>query len=489
MQLRFRDASPLTGAEKSNGAKLILACLLVLLAACTSFERRASDQTDPVPAANETGSFLTIGYGATEAEARAEALGKALYLAAGSWSSPEFGADRGEATHEVLGSGGAKFVRKVAVRLRGVSGPSRFVLAEVGVDQSGLNRALDIAVTGPPKPDPTPEIEPQSWWQPVVEFARSMFRLSTYTSLFSSRSDKQAVEAPDFAPIAAADPAGGNAAFAMGLSHYFQDPFSRPRDYLAAEVTQVGMAAGALDSGVNALGISVSLAPHANLIKNLDGFLASHALDPDENQDPRCLVYAPDFRGKKDAHFYPSCRPFTTSYPASVALLGLHFVGNSGVIGTLVLADEPFRVGFGERYLQKFETLYVRHSDAEYAAWAWRPDVRRVRGRDGAVHVMPYATLECGEDKIGTCTDWSKRYKLFLGVHGGKAQQIRFVLDKMPTDVLAKTKMVLAEILEVRDGKVISDMLPPGVRLTPEDPPPPLSHPLDEGIFAVGRSY
>lgn len=466
--------------------------LLACLTACAAFEPRSTDgrkSPEPLP---DYDSFLTIGYGGTEAEARAEALQKALRLAAGPWSSPKFGIDRSEAVEAGLQDGGAGFVRGVDVRLRGASGPSSFVLAEIEVDRPQLFAALDRVVTGP-MIEPAQEIpEPVSWWQSVLAAAKSLFRLSTYTRLLTpagADEDPEVDQAPDFVPVAAADPRSGAGAFGKGLSHYYVDPFSRPRDYLMADVVEVGMVPGAMDSGLNALGVTVSLTPDPEVINALNGVLRAHGSDLGSVEDPACLAVTPDSSGKKRTYVHRSCRVFTSSYPESVSMLALNFVGDSGVVATLMLADDPFRVGFGERYLEKFETLYVRHSDTEYAAWAWRPDVRRVRGRDSDFHVMPYAILECGEDKIGTCTDWSKRYRVFLGVHGGTEQQIRFVLGNMPTDVLSKTKFVLAEVIEVRKGEIISDMLPPGVRLTPERPPPALSHPLDKGRYSVGRSY
>lgn len=469
-----------------------LVCLLVLLTACAPFQERSPGPVEPVDPPAEPASFLTMGYGATEIDARAEALKKALWLAAGPWLSPEFGADRADAIETALQDGGAQFIRQVELRLRGQSGPSSFVLAEILVDQESLYQALDLAVTGPVIEPPQPETEPVSWWQSVMAKAKSLFRFSTYTGLSGSgESDEVSEEnlAPDFVPVAAADPRSGTGAFGKGLSHYYVDPFSRPRDYLIANVLEAGMVPGALDSGLNALSVTVSLAPHPQVIDALNGVLEAHGLERDRVEDPACLVLVPDSKGEERAHIHRTCRVFTSSYPESISMLALNFVGESGVVATLMLADDPFRFGFGERYLEKFETLYVRHSDVEYAAWAWRPDVRRVRDRDSDYHVMPYATLECGEDKIGICTDWSKRYRIHLGVHGGTEQKIRFVLGNMPTDVLSKTKVVLAEVIEVRKGEIISDMLPPGVRLTPENPPPPLSHPLDKGVYSVGRSY
>lgn len=490
MALHYLLNAPHWRLARVESPTLVLVSIFLMITGCASLGEPGLRHSENIEPLVETNSFLTIGYGGTEAEARVDALQKALRLSTGPWISPKFGTERTQVINTVLQSGGSEFIRKVDLRLQGVSGPSRFVLAETSLDQESLFKALDRAVTGPESEPAPAEPEPVSWWEGMVGKLKSLFGWSDGKKQAQPAKLSMELEnevAAAFVPVADTDPASGAGAFGRGLLHYYVEPFSRPRDYLMADVIDVGLADGALKSEINALSVEVRLTPHKRVIDGLNGFLQSHASGRVDHR--RCLAFAPNSDGQQQFYVYRSCRTFTAAYPESTSMLALHFVGASGVIGTMMLADDPFRIGFGERYLQKHETLYVRHSDAEYAAWAWRPDVSRMRGRDSDFHVMPYATLECGEDRIGVCTDWSKRYRLLLGVHGGNEQRIRLTLGDMPTAVMRKTRMVLAEVVEVREGEVISDMLPPGVRLTPEDPPPPLSHPLDEGVFAVGRSY
>lgn len=392
---------------------------------------------------------------------------------------------------DALYEGGAKFVRGVDVRISGVSGPSRFVLAEIEVDQESLFDAMDRVVLGPEEAPVQVEPEPEAWWEPVAAWWKSLLGLVSDLNPLN-RGEGSGTESaqdlpPAFTPIAGTEPEGGSGAYRKGLSHYYAGPFSQPRDFLATGVTSVQIVPGSLEDAANALRVNVWVRPHAGVIEQLHHFLRMHDVKGDAGE-ANCLISAHDVEGEAKAYAHVSCRDFTAEYPTGNVMLALNFIGESGVIASLMLSDQPYRVGFGERYLEKFETLYVRHSDAEYAAWAWRPNVIRVRGRDSDYHVMPYSTLECGEDKIGACTDWSRRYRVFLGVHGGTEQQMSFVLENLPTDVLSKTKVIVSEVIEVRKGEVVSGMLPPGVVLIPEDPLPPLSHPLDRGVFRVQGS-
>lgn len=479
-------------AQSGGGpVRAAVVCLLLFVSACAPVTITNQVPIEPVQARLSAESYLTIGYGNSDAEARFDALQKALRKAAGSWVSPRYGTNRAATIARVLESRGGEFIRRVVVRSRGQSGPSSFVLAEVEIEPEAVIRALNLEVTGPEVFESIGEPSPADWWKALAAPFKSIFgpriQEKRYVPELENPVGPNVALAREFMPDRMSSSDGDHDALSRTLTHYYVEPFSRPRDYLLANVEDVRMAPGVLESRLHALDIAVSLQPDPERIEVLNNILRLHG--EERSEGARCLVFAPDSQGQRQFYTHRSCRIFTAFYPQSTAMLAINFVGDSGVIASLMVADDPFRVAFGERHLDKLETLYVRHSDQEYAAWAWQPDVRRVRERDHEYHVMPFSILECGEDKVGVCNDWSQRYRVTLGLHGGAEQRVRFIVGNMPTEVLSKTTMILAEVVEVRDGEIISDMLPPGVRLIPDDPPPPLSHPLDEGVFAVGRSY